>query len=61
MTALPSLKYISPKPIAPAYPDYLFMRAGLAVAPAETLEIFAFLQAMKESRAQNGAVVTLKK
>jgi len=30
-------------------------------APAETLEIFAFLQAMKESRAQNGAVVTLKK
>ena len=33
MTALPSLKYISPKPIAPAYPDYLFMRAGLADAP----------------------------
>lgn len=29
MTALPSLKYISPKPIAPAYPDCLFMRAGL--------------------------------
>ena len=33
MTALPSLKYISPKPIAPAYPDCLFMRAGLAMDP----------------------------
>ena len=33
MTALPSLKYISPKPIAPAYPDYLFMRAGLEGYP----------------------------
>jgi hypothetical protein len=30
------------------------------VSPAETLEIFVFLQAMKESRAQNGAIVPLK-
>lgn len=30
------------------------------VSAAETLEIFAFLQAMEESRAQNGATVTLK-
>jgi hypothetical protein len=38
-----------------------FKTKEVPVAPAETLEIFAFLQAMKESRAQNGAVVTLKK
>lgn len=30
------------------------------VSAAETLEIFAFLQAMEESRAQNGAAVALK-
>ena len=57
-------------PINDAYMGYgglaielakFFKTKEVPVAPAETLEIFAFLQAMKESRAQNGAVVTLKK
>jgi len=38
-----------------------FFKTGeVPVKPAETLEIFALLQAAEESRAQNGAVVTLK-
>lgn len=38
-----------------------FFKSGVApVAPTETLEIFALLQAADESRAQNGAVVSLK-
>lgn len=39
-----------------------FFKTGeVPVKPAETLEIFALLQAAEDSRAQNGAVVTLKK
>lgn len=38
-----------------------FLKGGpVPVSPAETLEIFAFLQAAEESKAQNGAVVKLK-
>ena len=38
-----------------------FFKSGeVPVKPAETLEIFALLQAAEESRAQNGAVVPLK-
>ena len=38
-----------------------FLKGGeVPVKPAETLEIFALLQAAEESRAQNGAVVPLK-
>lgn len=38
-----------------------FFKGGPApVAPAETLEIFALMQAAEESKAQNGAVVPLK-
>lgn len=39
-----------------------FFKGGEApVTPAETLEIFALMQAAEESRAQNGVVVPLKK
>lgn len=38
-----------------------FFKTGeVPVTAAETLEIFAFLQAMEDSRAQNGAIVPLK-
>lgn len=38
-----------------------FLKGGpLPVTPAETLEIFALMQAAEESKAQNGAVVRLK-
>ncbi len=37
-----------------------FKTKQVPVTPAETLEIFAFMQAMEESRAQNGAVVPLE-
>jgi hypothetical protein len=37
-----------------------FKTKQVPVSAAETLEMFAFLQAMEESRAQNGAVVPLK-
>jgi predicted dehydrogenase len=38
-----------------------FMKGGpVPVSPAETLEIFALMQAAEESKAQNGAVVRLK-
>ena len=37
-----------------------FFKGGPApVSPAETLEIFALLQAVEESKAQNGVVVKL--
>ena len=37
-----------------------FKTKQVPVTPAETLEIFAFMQAMEESRAQDGAVVPLQ-
>jgi hypothetical protein len=37
-----------------------FKTKEVPVTAAETLEMFAFMQAMEESRAQNGAVVPLK-
>ena len=38
-----------------------FFKTGVApVPPAETLEIFALMQAAEESKSQNGAVVNLK-
>ena len=40
--------------------DRFFKGGPVPVSPAETLEIFALMQAAQESKAQNGAVVRLK-
>ena len=52
-------EYVGYKPLATEIAKF-FKTGQVPVAPAETLEIFALIQAAEESKAQNGAVVPLK-
>ena len=52
-------KYVGYEPLATEIAKF-FKTGQVPVQPAETLEIFALMQAAEESKAQNGAVVKLK-
>jgi hypothetical protein len=52
-------KYVGYEPLATEIAKF-FKTGEVPVTPAETLEIFALIQAAEESKAQNGAVVPLK-
>ena len=52
-------KYVGYEPLATEIAKF-FQTKQVPVAPQETLEIFAFIQAANESKAQGGTVVKLK-